>query len=197
MTVEYICSLSRNYFEVSDQLHAPAILNFGKCCWHSLGRTLSGPQNRPGIFGKENILDPFGTRSPIPSVVWPVASRCKDCTVSASKLLYNTNKISFCRFGSFPLLYYHHNHHHWWLYRPLLGFGRHFESLGSVHSRWGSSGETSANPKASSSIQGEHRMSTHKHLWLEWNANVGIQCLSGRRQSMHRPSDHCDRRLIM
>jgi hypothetical protein len=43
--------------------------------WYPLHRRLGGPQSRCGLYGKEKILDPTGTRSPLPVLMFPNLSQ--------------------------------------------------------------------------------------------------------------------------
>jgi hypothetical protein len=63
---------------VSDQLHAPAALPPGRIPRYPFYRRLGGPQSRSRRFEEVKIFDPTGTRTPVPLVVQPVASRYTD-----------------------------------------------------------------------------------------------------------------------
>jgi hypothetical protein len=51
-----------------------------------------------------------------------------------------------------------------------------------------------ARPLPAHTRQHKHRINAHRHLWLKWDSNPRLQCLSGRRQFMpYTVRCHCDR----
>jgi hypothetical protein len=60
------------------------LYSWGKSPWYPLGRKLGGPQNRSGLRGEEEVLEPSGTRtstsrssSPQPVAIPNTLSRLK------------------------------------------------------------------------------------------------------------------------
>jgi hypothetical protein len=83
-----------------------------------------------------------------------------------------------------------------WLFSPLLDLGRFFSFL--ILYTVGRTPWTGDQPVAKplSTHRTSHRINGHSHPRLEWDSNPRSQHSSERRQSILRPRDHCDRRLL-
>jgi hypothetical protein len=79
----------------SGQLHAPAALPPGKSPWYPLDRRLGGPQSQSRRFGEVKILDPAGTRTPIPRSSSPQLAAIPTTLSRLFVALYSSN-LKYC-----------------------------------------------------------------------------------------------------